>query len=206
VTDPTDPTDPADPTDPGPRPAPVVEPRAPRSNRVALLVIFVGFLLVLAAIIGGLAIGRSAEPIGDAFATVQGACRAAHDDLRALGRIGDIDAAELSARVDLETGRLREMLVEFDAARTGNADGQRALEAWTADWEQLLDARDVASRRIAVGEDPDPWLPPIDVGGAEGIDGRIDEYARRERLTACTTDILEADNLDGQRTYRDIEE
>ncbi len=200
------PTGGSGPSDSDPGSVPFVEPSVPRSNRVALVVIFVGFLLVLAAIIGGLVIGRSAEPIGDAFDAVQGACRAAHDDLKALGRIGDIDATELSARVDLETGRLREMLIEFEAARTGNADGQRALEAWTADWEQLLDARDAASIRIAAGDDPDPWLPPIEAGGAEGIDGRIDEYARRERLTACTTDILEADNLDGQRTYREIEE
>ncbi len=187
-------------------PRPPSDLDAPRSNRVALLIIFAGFLLVLAAIVGGLVIGRSAEPIGDAFETVQGACRAAHDDLRAIGPIGDISATELAARVDLETARLREMLIEFGAARTGNSDGQRALEGWTADWEQLLDARDAASERIALGEDPDPWLPPSEAGGVEGIDGRIDEYARREALTACTTDILEADNLDGQRTYRDIEE
>ena len=180
---------------------------ATRGNRIALGVIAVGFLAVLAALIGGLAIGRSAEPIGEAGTAVQAACRSARDDLKAFGPIADdADAVALADRVDRETARLRAMVDEIRTADTGNAAGQAALNGWISDWDRLLDARDAASKKVRGGDIPDTWLPPAVDGKVEGIDGRMDEYARREILTACTTDILEADNLDGIRTYRDIEE
>lgn len=180
---------------------------ATRGNRVALAVIGVGFLAVFAALIGGFAIGRSAEPIGDAGPAVQDACVRAHGDLKAFGPIpDDADEIALADRVDRETTRLREMLDEIRVADAGNAAGQAALNGWIADWDRLLDARDAASAKVRGGDIPDTWLPPAVDGKVEGIDGRMDEYARREILTACTTDVLEADNLDGIRTYRSIEE
>lgn len=184
----------------------VLDPSAVRSNRVALIVLAVGFIGVLAAIIGGIALGRSGEPIGDARAAVESACATAQSELIALGRLDKaIDDVPLADRIDAESAILRDMVTTISDARTGNTDGQRALDAWAADWARLIDARDVAEDRIRNGDHPAAWLPPVAPGEIEGVDGRLDEYTRREQIPGCATDVLQADNLDGKRTYRAID-
>lgn len=183
-----------------------IDPGATRSNRIALVVLGVGFVGVLAAIVGGIALGRSGEPIGAARATVERACDSARTELIALGPLdAAIADAPLADRIGEESAILRDMVAAMRTASTGNDDGQRALEAWTADWDRLIDARDVAADRIRTGDHPVAWLPPVEPGEVEGIDGRLDEYTRREQIPACATDVLEADNLDGRRTYRAID-
>lgn len=179
---------------------------AVRANRLTLAVLAVGFVGVLAAIIGGIALGRSGEPIGDARAAVEAACEQASAELVALGPLDEaIDDARLADRIDAESAILRGMVATIRDARTGNTDGQRALDAWAGDWERLIDARDVAEERIRTGDHPAGWLPPVAPGEIEGVDGRLDEYSRREQIPGCATDVLQADNLDGKRTYRDVD-
>lgn len=184
----------------------VLDEPAPRSNRVALMVILVGFLAVLAAMIGAQFLDRSGEPIGEAADAVHDACATAREALQALGLLDEeVDNPALADRIDAETAVLREMVAAFDAADAGNAAGQEAFDSWIADWKALLDARDAAAGRIREGVRPSAWLPPEKVGKAKAIDGRMDEYARREDVGNCTTDVLEADNLYGQRFYRPID-
>jgi hypothetical protein len=185
----------------------VFDERVPRSNRVALMAILVGFLAVLAAMIGAQFLDRSGEPIGEAADAVYDACATAREALQSLGLLDEeVDNSALADRIDTETAVLREMVAAFDAADTGNSAGQEALDSWIADWKALLDARDAAAARIREGVRPSAWLPPEKVGKAKAIDGRMDEYARREDVRNCTTDVLEADNLSGQRFYRPIDE
>jgi hypothetical protein len=185
---------------PDPSTSPATSP--PRSNRIALIAILIGFLAVLAAMIGALFLDTSEEPIGDARAAVEAACGNARSALRALGSVdGDVTNVDLADRIRTETELLRNMVAAFDAAETGNTAGQRALDAWAADWSALLDARDAAAAETARGIRRQAWLPPEAPGKAKAIDGRMDEYARREAIGACTTTALEADNLYGQRFY-----
>lgn len=174
---------------------------------MALIAILIGFLAVLAAMIGALFLDRSEEPIGAAHDPVANACVDARDSLRALGPIeADVSQRDLATRIDNETAILRTMVATFAAADAGTDAGNEALDAWIADWTALLDARDVAADRIAAGERPATWLPPEAPGEAKAIDGRMDEYARREDIRGCTTDVLEADNLEGRRGYRSVTE
>ncbi len=183
-----------------------IESKNSGSNHVAMLVILAGFLIVLAAIVGAQFLGKSGEPIGDAQAPVNAACVAARDELVTFGKLADqMENAELGDRIDTETAVLRSMVAEFEVASTGNGDGQAAFNAWVADWNALIDARDVAVEQIRLGYRPTAWLPPEEQGKTVAIDGRMDEYSRREDVRACTTDMLAADTLDGQRFYRQPE-
>ena len=187
-------------------PEPPVEPAERRRSQRALLVILAGFLVVAAGIVGGSLLDTSLERIGDARAPVEEACAAARRELQAFGRLDPAVAdSDLAERIDTETEVLRAMLPAFEAAEAGNGAGNDALDAWTADWRALLDARDAASASIRTGEHPSAWLPPTAPGDVEAIDGRMDEYADREGVPSCTTRALEADNLDGQRWYRELE-
>jgi hypothetical protein len=181
-----------------------IDPDVLRSNRRTLLVILTGFLLVVTAFGASMFLDRSEEPIGDARAPVQAACDSARAELKALGKVDpDIELADLAERIDTETGILRRMVTRFAAADTGNRPGQNALDAWITDWSALLDARDRAADDRRAGDATSKWLPAEAPGKAKAIDGRMDEYARRENVGHCTTTVLEADNLDGQRNYPD---
>jgi hypothetical protein len=177
-----------------------------RRTRLALIAIATGFVAVVAAMVGALFLDPSEESVGAAREPVRAACRAARDSLRELGSIDpSVSDAELADRVDVETAILGRMVAAFADADPGTDDGRAALLAWRDDWERLLAARDDAAERIRTGERPAAWLPPESEGSVKAIDGRMDEYAQREGLVECTTNALEADNLDGQRVYRDPE-
>lgn len=190
----------------GGTPEPPVEPAERRRSRRALLLILAGFLVVAAGIVGGSLLDTSLESIGAARDPVESACAAARSDLQSLGRLDPaVSDADLAMRIDAETAILRAMLPAFAVADTGNDAGNAALDAWASDWRALLDARDTAAGSIRTGDHPSAWLPPVAPGKVAAIDGRMDEYAGREGVPSCTTRALEADNLDGQRWYRELE-
>ncbi len=184
-----------------------LDPRQQRGTRIALVAIGAGFVAVLGAMIGALFLDASEESVGAARGPVRSACREARTALRELGAV-DVDSTdqELADRVDTETSILRAMVAEIETADPGSDDGRTALRAWVSDWRRLLDARDSAADEIRAGERPSTWLPPEEPGAVKGIDGRMDEYALREGLAECTTTALEADNLDGQRLYPELDE
>lgn len=170
-------------------------------NRAPLLVIAAMTLAGALSVVWGVFNQDTLEPLDAASRDrLRQTCVSEQQQLRQLAPITSQSTREDRARrVDDENVILSRIVTTAASLRPPNPAGATALRDWTADWRALLAARaQYASALRGPEARPQPNLP---VNGGKPVTKRMNDYSRTHALGECVTGYLQAEILDGVRTY-----
>jgi hypothetical protein len=153
---------------------------------------------------------KSPERLDDAAAAaVAAACAEAREQLRSLPLPSPRAGADRVARIRAENDALRAMIVRFRAVEPTGSTPARALDGWSSDWEALVDARaryadDLQS--VAGSDDKVQFEVPA-ATGVKPVTERMDDFVRENNpdLDDCYAEALEAEQVEGERDYEDVD-
>jgi hypothetical protein len=181
-------------------------PEPPTRRRIWRWIATVGIAVVLVAwgiaIFFSLTAGSPEDLDDDALAALEAACDETLAALEAPPQLTQgASADENISRVEFENDVFTEMVDRVDAIAPDSGDAARALDAWLDDWRALIAAR--AAFAIDLADDGTARLrvPSVSSGSVRPISDRMNEYATARGLDQCTTDALQAENVDGVRAY-----
>lgn len=181
-------------------------PGPPPRRRIWRWIATAGLAVVLVA--WGIAIwfsltaGSPEDLDDDALAALAAVCDETLAALEAPPQLTQgASADENISRVEFENDVFTEMVDGVDAIAPDSGDAARALDAWVDDWRALIAAR--AAFAIDLTDDGTARLrvPSVSSGSVRPISDRMNEYATGRGLDQCTTDALQAENVDGVRAY-----
>jgi hypothetical protein len=189
--------------------------RARRRRRNIFLVL--GIALVAAwlfAIVWSVTVTSSSPERMDknAAAAVTAACTDAQNRLRALPNPFPRAGADRVARIESENDALRNMVERFGTVRPMATTPASALEAWADDWTRVIDARDKYADALAATEGTDnrvKFIVPAErERSVKPVTGRMDDFVRENHpdLSACFTQALELETVEGPREYEKVTE
>ncbi len=169
--------------------------------RAPLLVIVAVTLLGMGIVTWGAFHEGTAQPLDaastDALAHV---CDQALHDLRTLpGITGVSTIADRAGRVDTENRILTRIPATASTLHPPNHEAQGALRGWVGDWNALLAARAKYARDLR-GPIAHPELV-LPVVNDQPITQRMIDFASTHGLEQCQTDNLQAEVVDGVRSY-----
>jgi hypothetical protein len=169
--------------------------------------IFVTVLIVV-ALLWGYAIWYSvARPSperldGSAKSAVARACTEARTQLAALPNLTKgATAADDVRLVRQENQILHTMTDRIDHVTPSGSDAHKALDAWVADWRNLIDARAQFATVLQAEGKARLRIPAVKAGSIEPITDRMDTYATNRGLDACRPQALQAEVVDQPRDY-----
>jgi hypothetical protein len=144
---------------------------------------------------------------GGAANAVDAACRTAQHQLNALPNSYPIQGADRVARVRAENVVMRAMINQFGAVDPQHRTPTNALRGWTDDWSRVIDARATYANELEAGKsDPTKkvkFVLPSDAGALQPVTNKMDDFVRENHpnIDACFTNALQADVVEGPRTY-----
>lgn len=160
-------------------------------------------LIGSAAVVWGVFNQNTLEPLDQAsHDQLQQTCASAQVALRKIAPITSQSTREDRARrVDDENVILKQVVTTADSLNPPSPAGATALRDWTADWRALLAARADYARALR-GTEPKP-SPSLPVANDAPVTKRMNDWSRTHSLNVCDTTYLQAEILDGVRTYPD---
>jgi hypothetical protein len=144
---------------------------------------------------------------GGSANAVQAACLSAQHQLNALPNSYPIQGADRVARIRAENVVMRAMINQFRAVDPQHRTPTNALRGWTDDWSRVIDARATYANELEAGKsDPTKkvkFVLPSDAGALQPVTNKMDDFVRENHpnIDACFTNALQADVVEGQRTY-----
>ena len=140
------------------------------------------------------------EPLDAGSArAVRTACIDAAAQLASLDAPVGEEAEAAASRIDAENEVLTAMVVSLRDLEPPDRDGRAALVAWLYDWEDVIAAR----QRYAQGlrRDGTARLELPNATTTKPVTVRMAEYAESHGLDACTPRALQAEVVEGERSY-----
>jgi hypothetical protein len=169
-------------------------------------------VLVIVGLVWGYAIWHSVrstspENLDDAARrAIDEACTTAREALVALPDLApDATAADDVSLVEQENDIFSTMIRQIDATKPEGGDAAAALDAWVADWRNLVMARADFAEDLADDGSARLRIPSVSGGGLRPITDRMDEYAVQQGLDRCRPEALQAEVVDIPRDYSDLE-
>jgi hypothetical protein len=148
--------------------------------------------------------GTSPERLDDASArTVETNCRIAQRDLARLPKLGiDATPAETATRLGRENEIITRMLDRQRALRPTHTTPATALRAWLGDWNRLIAARGYYANDLRTKGRDARFIEPA-YKGINPIADKMNTWILEQgtRTTTCNTDALQAEVVNGPRTY-----
>jgi hypothetical protein len=148
--------------------------------------------------------GRSPERLGASDASaVAHACLDAQRQLSALHQLGaSPTATQTSARVSAEDRILSAMVARIRQLRPTQSTPATALTDWTSDWQRLITARQNFARDLLTKGATARFVEPA-TAGVDPIADKMNNWTLEQgtRTDACNTGELQAEVVQGQRTY-----
>ena len=187
----------------GPAPAPTGRRKLRRRLWLGALVVFLG-LWAIALTYSVTAGGKSPERLNNADAAVaETACLNAQREMTALPQVGlHARIAARSARVSSEDAILNRMIQQMRALHPQSDAPKVALTAWLDDWQKLVTARQNYAddlRRLGASA---RFVEPA-AAGIQPIADKMNNWILEQgtRTDACNTGQLQAEVVEGPRTY-----
>jgi hypothetical protein len=148
--------------------------------------------------------GTSPERLDDATArTVEVNCRSAQRDLARLPQLGELATpAETATRLDRENEILTRMVDQQRAQRPTRRTPADALKGWLDDWQRLIAARVNYADDLRTKGRVARFIEPA-YKGINPIADKMNTWILEQgtRTNTCNTDALQAEVVNGPRTY-----
>jgi hypothetical protein len=188
--------------------APHVRPAAPRRVAWGPILVAITFALICAGIVFGWTFvgSKSPERLDDeSAAAVEAACADARAQLRDLPNPSPTLGADRVERVRSENEILLEMVATLDAIEPADATPARALAAWRDDWRALVESRARYATELETEKRARLVLPASN--GIEPVTERMDDFVDEQggRANSCMREALNSDQVEGPRSYDDVE-
>ncbi len=169
-------------------------------------------LMAIGIILAWTLIGsKSPERLDSTSAShLSGACADAQAQLKALPNSAPRTGADRVARLRAENAILRAMIGRFGDVRPRGSTPAAAVRGWSSDWTDVVDARqryaDALERTRTSGDKVQFVLPAG--RGLKPVTQNMDDFVRENHpnLTACFTQRLELETVEGARVYADVTE
>jgi hypothetical protein len=170
---------------------------------VVALILFLGVWAV-ALVYSVTAGGRSPERLTDTDAhNIATACIDAQHSLSALPQVGNHPtAAERATRVAGEDEILTTMIERMRTVRPVQSTPATALTGWLGDWQRLVTARDNYASDLRTKGASARFVEPA-TAGVDPIADKMNNWTLEQgtRTDVCNTGELQAEVVDGTRTY-----
>ena len=176
---------------------------SPGRPKALLAIAAITIIGMIAAVYGAFASGTEEKLTKAAHDVVASECARAYLQLRALPPLvasintTTTDRATLTRR---ENTIFATMVDGFTAAKPTNTSGKVALAAWIQDWRSLIDRRAKYADDLISTRDHAELVITKDDQGAP-ITNRMNEFSRTHALIGCETHNLQAETVDGVRSY-----
>jgi hypothetical protein len=148
--------------------------------------------------------GTSPERLDDPTArAVESNCRAAQHQLSQLRQVGvHATSAETATRLVSENKILSRMVDRQRALRPAHNTPAVALRAWLADWQRLIVARGHYASDLRTKGQAARFIEPA-YKGVDPIADKMNTWILEQgtRTNTCNTDALQAEVVNGPRTY-----
>ncbi len=136
--------------------------------------------------------------------SVRAAAAVCHDARIRLRALPQVDpkapaATERITRIRREDAILTTVVDRLEAIHPSDSEGAAALHGFATDWKNLVTARERYADELEAGGRP-KLVIPVDPSSAP-ISIRMTDYAQIHRLNDCTTDSLQGEVVEGQRSY-----
>jgi hypothetical protein len=148
--------------------------------------------------------GRSPERLDDATArTVETNCRRARRELARLPQVGThATSIDVATRLENENEILTRMVERQRTLRPIHKTPATALRAWLDDWQRLITARGHYAADLRTKGRDARFIEPA-YKGVDPIADKMNTWILEQgtRTDTCNTDALQAEVVNGPRTY-----
>lgn len=174
-----------------------------------ILMLFVALMAIL-IIVGWMYFGsKSPERLPEAESTkLAAACSDAKTKLKALPNPSPRDGADRVARIYAENEIFDEMLGRMRATPIAKPEQADAVDAWIADWDAVVNARDKYARELDAAKGTDNTVKFIvpSTRGLKPVTSTMDDFVRIQHphLDPCFTRGLDLEVNEGERTYQEV--
>ena len=174
-----------------------------------ILMLFVALMAIL-IIVGWMYFGsKSPERLPEAESTaLAAACSDAKTKLKALPNPAPLQGADRVARIYAENEIFDEMVGRFRATQIAKPEQADAVDAWIADWDGVINARDKYARELNAAKGTDNtvrFIVPA-TRGLKPVTNTMDDFVRIQHphLDPCFTRGLDLELVEGERTYQEV--
>jgi hypothetical protein len=182
----------------------VTKRRATRRKITGIL--FAVFIVawIIALVYSVTAGGTSPERLDDAAAkTVEANCRAAQRALSHLPQLRDTATpGDRATRLDRENAILAAMVKQQRAVRPTHHTPTVAITGWLDDWQRMINARIHFAQDLRTKGTEARFTEPA-YKGVDPIADKMNDWILEQgtRTDACNTNALQAEVVNGPRTY-----
>jgi hypothetical protein len=176
-----------------------------------ILLLFVAMMAIL-IILGWLYFGsKSPERLPESEAArLSAACVDAKTALKALPNPSPVQGADRVARIDAENDVFDQLISRFRAVPIAKPTQADAVEAWSDDWDAVVNARDRYARNLEAAKGTDKTVKFVvpATRGLKPVTSTMDDFVRIQHphIDACFTRGLDLELVEGERKYEKVTE
>jgi hypothetical protein len=176
-----------------------------RSRIILITFIVIGAVWIFAIVWSVTVTTHSPERLDVASAaSVSAACNDAQSQLKALPLSFPRLGADRVARIRRENTILTSMVARFGTIHPPRRTPATALKGWSGDWTRVIEARARYAHDLDTKHRAELVLPAT--AGIDPITQKMDDFVleNHPNLSACFTQALQLDVVEGQRVYQKV--